>query len=156
MTVPRLRVNLQRDSKLLVPQEARGRASGFHRRPVEGHPASEGSWHLAFVYSIMEECHAHCSARLRSSQLRPHRNNDFMSLFCNFRIKSCRGLLTSTIDCLGRQRDHNTNYKANFGKKPNTPKLCRNKTLKGSAFPYSMTYLISCCCRPALPSPWPP
>ncbi|GAB1288253.1 MutS protein homolog 4 [Apodemus speciosus] len=33
----------------------------------------------------------------------------------NYGIKSCRGLLTSTIDCLGRQRDHNANYKANFG-----------------------------------------
>lgn len=86
----------------------------------------------------MEECHAHCSARWRSTQLRLHRNNDFMSLFCTFRIKSCRGLFTSTIDCLGCQRDHNANYKANFGKKPNI-------SFQVSVSPYYMTRMVSCC-----------
>lgn len=78
------------------------------------------------------------SAGLKSTQPRLHSNNDLMSIFCNFRIKSCRGLLTSTINCLGCQRDHNTNYKANLGKNQTPPKLCRNKTLK-SAFACCMT-----------------
>lgn len=80
------------------------------------------------------------SAGLKNTQPRLHSNNDLMSIFCNFRIKSCRGLLTSAINCLGCQRDHNTNYKANLGKNQTPPKLCRNKTLK-SAFACCMTQL---------------